>query len=472
MIVTRNLINPAIQYVDFTNNKFGATYNFDFLSAHIDAYKNLLQNHFYCQVGQTILIGCKASLHQTSLIFAASELGLVITIVDYSRIDSFKDKEYIDPKTKLLMPIDYFFIDTEYNTEKIALLKKISKHVIYTKNENIKVYHNKTNWENIKFDFTPNNTTYATPESNFLICTSSGTTGTPKIVKHTHKFIFHLLQRNQKFYYGNVGVSINLQHGSSFATYFLPAITCSNVKSMTNYSITEVRDGDYNSLDHLMLPYTHLIEQFLYRNKGHKNLNLYTLSYIQLEWKNDLNKNVKNIISYFGSNETSGPVFINDLLDNNFASTKYRIVDDFYSINLGNNNELIVELPFYKNCSIKTNDCFKKIENTYYHIGRNDLIRINGVSIDTESYNKVCKTHLDATLIYDTMQQKIYLAIWNCDSYLEDKIINVNNYIQEQSAYCHKINKYAILSYNQFLSGVKLDQEMLRDYFRNYVQQK
>jgi len=470
MIITRHLINSNIQYSDCEQNRSLKSYNFSLLSTRIDAYKNLLQNQLFCKRGERILIGCQPGLAQTALIFAASELGLVITVVDFNRIDNWKTKDYIDPKTKLLSPINYLFTDTRIASDKLKILQIVSKIVIYTSNNydsaELYINHNK---KIIPLDFTKNDEIFCEPDSTYLICTSSGTTGTPKIISHSHKFIFHLIKRNQFFYSGKVGVSTNLQHGSSFATYFLPIITCNKVTEIYNYKLLELRQGNYTNIEHLMLPYPHLIEQFLYREKGHPNITVYTLSYIQEQWKKELNKNVKNIISFFGSNETSGPVFINELADDNFQETKYKKIDDFYDIKFGQKGELSVTLPHYDSCTISTNDCFIKIDEQYIHTGRNDLIRINGVAIDLESYNKVCKQNLDATLVYDSVKQQIYLAIWKNTDNFQDKIDNVNNYLQESSQYSHLINKYSVLNYEEFLSGIKLDHELLREYFRKNV---
>ena len=39
------------------------------------------------------------------------------------------------------------------------------------------------------YDYTPNNNIFAKNDSIIMKCTSSGTTGTPKPIKHTHAFI-------------------------------------------------------------------------------------------------------------------------------------------------------------------------------------------------------------------------------------------------------------------------------------------
>lgn len=476
MTVTRDIINKNILFRDFKieedikDNKI-TEYSFNELSNLIDCYKNILQTKFKVKSGESVLIGEPPNIHQISLFFACAELGLEIIIADnkisnlkyedFIKLDKTNNNNYIDPKTKILLPIDYLITKSNYSN-KMEMYKLISAN-----------YVDVNNYDNI----VSNNNVECSDNNVLLRCTSSGTTGTAKLVKHTHQFIKNISHRNKVFFNDNVGIMRNLNHGSSIATYFLPSLMSENVKTFNNFNFTNnhrVFSYDYikYNINHLMLPYPSLVDMLIEKfvSLGLKtNLILYTLSTINkknlIHYKN---KTFSDIISFFGSNETSGPVFINNVSDLDFQESKYKLFDDYYQVSLSEQNILHVKLPIY-NTTVSTNDIFETSKNRYIHMGRSDLYRINELEVDIEKYKTLVVNNLNGELIVDTNKNSIYLAIWSDYNDIDIKINNISKQIETYSEGLHKINKFKVLNKDTFLSGVKLDNELLRDYFRNYV---
>jgi hypothetical protein len=471
-LITRDIINKNILFKDVNVHNLyqkDKVYTFSDLDKQINIVKNILQNEHQCREGQTVLIGIAPSVLQIAAFFACAELGLTVVIADHNRNDNWIDPDYVDPKTQSLLPINYFLVtNDEHLIPKYKLFYAICEKTVSIRD--------------LDSQDTTSNTYIGCDEKSLLLkCTSSGTTGTAKLVTHTHGFLKRLIERNKVFYHGNVCMAHNLNHGSSPATYFLPALSSPDTKMFVSYMITYLTETAYSDdllkfaldkfkkfeFDHLMIPYSYMIDNFL-KHGTYENLNLYTLSTIKQQWvPYFLDKRIKNIISIFGSNETSGPTFINEIADHAFEENKYRLLDDFYSINLLEGNMLEVTMPVY-GTKIVTNDVFDKVDFNYYHRGRNDLYRVNGFEVNVTAYTELIKKYLDADLIIDTVKDSLYIAVWK-DERTESNINIIREAISKSSYNAHKINKYAVLDKIKFMTGVKLDMELLRDYFRKFV---
>lgn len=457
-VITRDFINKNIKWRDscsFPGNE--KEYDFAVLSTRIDYYKNVLQKHGVDGTrSRSIIIGIQPSIDQTACIFASFELGVTVCIIDYGRMDNFSQYKYIDPKTDLLIPIDYFIVSTRTDTGKFEFFNTVCNRTIVVS-------------DCTDVATTANSTVYANAKTSIMKCTSSGTTGTPKVITHTHKFIYHLSKRNSSFYDKTVGVNYNLNHGSSFATFFIPAIHSNAVEQVINFNQSyDDNTKDYKKINHILMPYTAHVEEHI--DLFDRATVIYTLGPIPSRFKDTEPKKIKDVISFFGSNETSGPTMISQLSNDNFTSSTYFPIDNFYKIEFIDKS-LNVTLPYYKNKTIDTRDQFVPTTGGYKFLGRGDLIKINGHEVAIKEYEKRLNLQqlVDFDLIIDVFESQIYLAVWEPSHQLHTIIEKVNSQIKDLSDNNHCINKYSILYKPEFLSGVKIDNELLRHYFRTYV---
>lgn len=458
-------------------------FNKETLISKIDLWKYVLKTKCSAQSGESILIGMQIlDDDYLAVCFAAAELSLKIVIVDYTRNDDFVDQTYYDPKTKILSPIDIFLHD--FSKEKFQEHPKAYSKFIFFSNCSKRTYStvDDVNFQiddSIEFD----RISKIMPSSSDILmrCTSSGTTGTPKIVEHTHEFLYKISLRNSYKFSGICMHVRNLNHGSSLAVYLLPTIISDKVKQHLFYDVDETQPFDKfvkeikeykDSLEYIIFPYPFMIEEFIdasiRNNIFWPNLNVQTLSYIQDKARWAIENNIiKSITSIFGSNETSGSVFESRIDKKNLDkdSTLFSQLDDFYKINLSDNGLLKVTLPVYET-EIITNDIFELVDTFYKHKGRSDIIKINGEILDIKIINDLNSKNKQAYIVTDTVRNCLYLALWvNTDDAIKEEYIKFFQTNFDRVS----ISKSCVLDQKKFRTGIKIDNELLREYFRNYV---
>ena len=462
MIVTRELINPSITYKDHDGNGNFVSYDYSNIDTLINTYKNLLVSKG-ARKDHSIVIGQQANISQIAMVFASAELGLKIVISGnplppYTKMENYVFGQ-INSKLRQMLPIDFFITESIHQTDKYQLFKDICRTTIVVSEEAL--------------DATNNNTIWADENTILIKCTSSGTTGIPKTVTHTHGFLSQLILRNSKQFYGKMGMLSNLAHGSSPAVYYLPGLLSKDTTEYINLpnkdteSLLEVSvllEKNNMSLDHILSPYSLYIDKLASSDKSIKGCVLHTLGIIRKEWLPLLDqRRIKDIISIFGTNESSGPFMLNNASDPNFSEDSYYIVDDFYTMDLNSLNELEITMPVY-NTLLKTNDIFLKDGNKFIYKGRSQLYRINDLDIDVNRIQSEINKLMSADLIVDTHKDSIYLAIWEDTD--DKNIKQINNLLRYHSDGLHFIKKYARLNSSDYLNGVKIDKEMIREFFR------
>ena len=478
-IITRDVIGNNFSLTKLEDN---SVYTRDELLSKIDLWKYILKYKCNAKEQESILIGITTlSLDYFAICFASLELSMKLVIVDYNRKDEFSKLEYKDPKTQVLSPIDIFLHDVDeslFDTEATP----VNKFKFFT-NCSVRTYNVD------KIDYTIGNDLDFQTAKNILPkstdvairCTSSGTTGTPKIVEHTHEFLYEVSKRNSSKFLGDCLHIRNLNHGSSIAVFLLPSMMSNRVSNHLVFNVNEYESFDFfltaiepyrETLHFINFPYPFMIDAFIDSSINNSmkwpNLKVQTLSYIQDKSKNAVKEGIfESITSIFGSNETSGPVFECTITKHNVDqdSSYFTKLDDFYKITLDADGLISVMLPVY-NSSIVTNDIFKIVDGFYVHSGRKDIVKIDGEIIDYSTINKFNTEYKNLYVIVDSVHNSLYVAFWN--SVDNASLATIEEFFKNHYERI-RVNKFCVLDKEKFLSGIKIDNELLREYFRNHV---
>jgi acyl-coenzyme A synthetase/AMP-(fatty) acid ligase len=431
--------------------------DYDYLREDIDRFKNMLVDHG-AVAGQTVFNFLKDSRIISSFI-ACCELGLITCVCDIaqSTVDLYWQMKHIDAKNKSISPINFVLNDERK-------LRDETKTKMYIELAETVIQYDKD------YDCSYNNKINATNDSVLMMCCSSGTTGTPKPISHTHSFMYELGKRNSKDFYGGVMYTKLFHHGSSFATFFLPALMAEKVEriyiNINKLMRTLMMEGSINNniaeedfiknIDHIQFPYTEdIIEWRKQTSTKYPNLNIYTLAKIDKEWKNDLGILYKEMISLFGSSETSGPILIQKLSDEKFESDRFIDPDGWYDPQIVNGKLNLTGDKF------EYND-----DGSFKFLGRDDTVMIQGQEISLKEINDQASNIIGSSnVVIDTREQKIYLCIW-CDNDGKHSHVNLTENIQKFKSKYNLDITHRIVNLSKFMCGIKVDNEAIRDHFR------
>ena len=452
-LITREIINKNIKYYDMKHNRIR---DYDYLREDIDRFKNMLVDHG-AVAGQTVFNFLKDSRIISSFI-ACCELGLITCVCDIaeSTVDLYWQMKHIDAKNKSISPINFVLNDERK-------LRDETKTKMYIELAETVIQYDKD------YDCSYNNKINATNDSVLMMCCSSGTTGTPKPISHTHSFMYELGKRNSKDFYGGVMYTRLFHHGSSFATFFLPVLMGDKVEriyiNINKLMRTLMMEGSINNniaeedfiknIDHIQFPYTEdIIEWRKQTSTKYPNLNIYTLAKIDKEWKNDLGILYKEMISLFGSSETSGPILIQKLSDEKFESDRFIDPDGWYDPQIVNGKLNLTGDKF------EYND-----DGSFKFLGRDDTVMIQGQEISLKEINDQASNIIGSSnVVIDTREQKIYLCIWSKNGVSTHA--NLTENIQKFKSKYNLDITHRIVNLSKFMCGIKVDNEAIRDHFR------
>ena len=480
MIVDRNIISENFRYM---TNEFNHRYGFDEeritnrkgLFKRIDYWKYVLYKECGMRQGKTIALGItQIGIDYIAIVFAGLELGLRFVVLDFSiSADRIGINDY---KTDAFGKIDLFLHHFPDGDENLEYYSKKSLSTVHLYDINDFIINDIALLKNIS-DRRPK------PDDDLMLATSSGTTGKPKKVVHSHRFMYELIQRNKKQFSGSVMHIRNLHHGSSMAVFFLPTLASDDVTVHYGLGYNIADDGmvkiasvaNQYKIENISFPYTYdldlFLKQSLQREYKYVNFNAYTLSYIRDDWKQYFEPlGINKIESIFGCNETSGPLFLSTMYKDKIYDPKaFEKIDDFYRFELDDKNMLTVHMPVYNN-DICMNDLFAVVDGVWHHQGREDLTRINDVEVNLGDIMLLPKKYgMDAVCINDDVLNKIYLAIWTQipEKVAQIKVDVLNKELFRKYGSRVQIDNFAILQATDFQRGIKVDHELIREWFRN-----
>ena len=222
-----------------------------------------------------------------------------------------------------------------------------------------------------------------------------------KIIEHTHEYMFSLGQRNSKLLEGNVQIEKDI--------FFMLAALISDVNIQYEYDVT-----------------TDIIESTVLRK-------------------------------WIGNVEIGTPIFIRD------KNNKLVEVDDYYGVEIIDDRPYML-VPVYDVVGVMDEKYEQLDDGSYKCVGKFDKVIINNHELYLEHLNRIANEYVrDCTLVYDSVYEKVYLAVWEDQEDLHHKVMKL--YYQFEDRF--DISRFALLDYDLFSVNNSIDQEAIRDYFRN-----
>jgi hypothetical protein len=442
-----------------------------------------LVEKYNAQPGQTIFLYDGPNLNYYALILAAPHLGLVF-IIDWPKC--YEERDLSDPKVTMWAPIDYVLVHSQHQTpgHPQAINKwemernlKFVKNLLYT--DKLYDYYNINQSKRITEIV---NAVWATPDSDLIYSTSSGTTNDPKKVVNSHKKVYLMAERLANQYFTKNVSTMHyktMNHGASMCYYFLPSFmvggkqfTPDGIHGDHTSTAPTLKFAIDNKIGQLFLYDARQVMYFL-ENMPRVDycLNIVTLFQITPEMLPLIReKNINWIKSPFGDT-TIGLGFFIKTVDQNTDPATYDVTnmgpqfDDFFQFDLRDG-------CLYISCSElgedwkTSNDKFELIDGNYHFKGRANKYRIGEEWIgldDLERQVKLLFGQNNANIVVDSLYQKIYLAIWEPNNVAEAELNKFfeDNYNEVNISYVLRDEKY-----DHFYNSRKIDNSKIRQVCR------
>lgn len=486
-VITRHLINPdmLLHEHDVETGELVKVYTREEFFTLIDRWKIVLVDKYGVMPGNTICVLLWPSIPYYALVFAAAELGLTF-IVGWPHCEA--ERDLYDHKVAMWGKIDLVIIHRDHEKSDHV------KYVGYYEMQRNYMYGKTIGYEEDLYDYDINqcqriteiiNTIGATPDTDLLWSSSSGTTGVPKKLTDSHKKVYRMAKRlaGQLFSKNNSVMHIeNIHHGASMCYYFLPAFmlggksyTSNGLHGNTGTLDPVIKFVMDNEINQVFMFRTEHAEYFLkHMPRAKHTVNIITLLQITpMMLPLIREKNVNWVKTSFGDTAI-GMGFFTKHVDQSTDPETYDVAnmgplrDDFWQIEV-RDGQLYVACQELGQEWRTSGDQFEIINGEFYFRGRANQYRIGDEWIklnDLEQEVRRLFGPLGASIVIDPEWQRVYLAIWEPNSEAENQLNNFfdANYTDVRVSYTLRNEKYA-----SYFNGRKIDNSKIRTVCRERI---
>lgn len=422
-IVTRDFIHPEINWYQFDSFGKKIIIGYEEIVAAIDHWKNILVEKTGFRRGHKLAVGANlCDLRYMSLIFAGVELGGKLVIID----KPLSPEQVSEVRCRIHAPFDLMV----YNDDDVSPELQAVIDTYATQTLPFDIWFD-SQWQSPNGK--PATAIWARPSCDILICTSSGTTGTPSPISYTHEFFAALINRQEKaldFRPNDRCLHLsNFHHGGSSANFFWPAMKFCKYHyfeyGLTVERLPEIINLVYNEkINKVMFPNVLVLEEFIKRSPRYEvPLDVHLLGANRKSWIPMMAAaNIRSTTAHWGFSEMEGPILLNimrcDSPDDFDATNFGKLLDDFYSAE-------IVEQGFCVSTHLRgswtSQDKLTKDKNgNYIFHGRTNGVRLNGNLYNFAIFSDLAEKYFDnkAHLVPDSEFDRVYLL---CDISLKHK---------------------------------------------------
>jgi hypothetical protein len=466
---TRQWLHPDLKIHDLQSGVVTSREEFFWM---IDRWKIIMQDKYNVVPGQTCLLWFnRPDVYYCSALFAALELGLVL-ISDMPRVYSHDD--LLNDKITVHGHIDLAIVshDAKNAWDMIVYYKTCNNILFDLDFDTYIVQQDSLNDERKNRQIA---------DSNLALwqVPTSGTTGTAKTHRRSHRYQLALVDRiiQHTGYTQGSGRALHicdLHEGLSLHHHFLAAFKACEHQYLLDNSQGTYLDNIISAIhkhriSHISLHSPELLVNWICKTPPVDwQIHVNTLFQIPKEIVPMVKqKQITSIVSHFGSVTLAGPILIKTVTPdtdvNSYDINEFVAIDDeFFEIDL-RNNELWVQVPSMNIDWHTGNDWLKRQDNKYIFLGRTDVVRIKDTNVVLQTLDDLVTKYFgyQATISVDAEREKIYLALWN--DFDTQPFVNELSIVYPQMQIDYVLRDQ---SKQRFWNGRKVDRGAIRDYCR------